>query len=142
MAQLHQIVEFASFSDDCALKSGTVNRRVSADFHIIFYPDVSNLIKLNMLPIFIGCIPESARANDHSWLKNDPIADLASFTDDDAGMDEAGLADLGIWTHIGSGSNECSRSYFNLFIDHGMGSDCYPLFELGCRMNDSCRIFP
>ena len=94
MSDLHEIVNFrAAFYSRFADRSA-VNRRIRADFHIVFDDDTSRLRNFQPTFFFVFSVAETVRADSRIVVNNTIFADFAIFTNGNARMNHRICADF------------------------------------------------
>ena len=86
MAELNLVVQFAALANECVFKCTSVNRRVGADFHIVFDRHAADL--RNLHPMAVKRRKAETIGTDHAaGMKNDAIANAAAVVDSGVGID-------------------------------------------------------
>ena len=89
MSYLHQVVQFGSAVDQGIPDCSAIDSRIGADLHVVFYYDSPRLADFIKASIFCRRKTKSVAADHHPVLKNYPISNQASLTNNYMGMKHA-----------------------------------------------------
>ena len=131
MSNLHKIVDFTTFADDCFAKPSTIDCRISADLHVIFNNNDTNLVNL-LVPAIDELIAITIRSNHASRLKNNAVTYDTLLAYSDICVNETILTHLHISTHYSPCRHFCAFSYNGARFDDGT---CFDSYLTGVKCN-------
>ncbi len=146
MADMHQVIEFATVLDDRVVERSAVDRRVGTDFDVVANQHPTQLRNLDPVltirrkteTIGTDHCPSMNNAsltdlaiviNGHSWVEHRTVANSGPITNDTAGIDDDSLAQRYILADGDMRPNGHADRHFR--FEHGTGMNAAKTCRIG-----------
>jgi hypothetical protein len=100
MRNLHEVIQFCAFTDNCRAKSGAVDRGIRTDLYIILNDNITDLRNFFVIIFRVRGKTKSITTNNSTGVNSAVISDLAIVVDLYASKKSAVVANCYMFSNI------------------------------------------